>query len=73
MSYLVSAVCEWLLLITFIVFFLTLREEAKDFCFSMTITLKDDESAARSEETTKIKKEEVDVSEECDEKVEEQQ
>ncbi|KFM66555.1 DNA damage-regulated autophagy modulator protein 1, partial [Stegodyphus mimosarum] len=41
MSYLVSSVCEWSLLLAFVVFFMTLREEAADFCFSMTITLKE--------------------------------
>lgn len=81
MSYLVSSVCEWSLLVTFVVFFMTLREEAKDFCFTMTITLKDEEDKIRHipdkrvEDTTEITKEETvgtDVPEESKEKREDQ-
>lgn len=82
MSYLVSSVCEWSLLVTFIVFFMTLREEAKDFCFTMTITLKDDEDKIRHipdkriEDPREISKEEIvgsDIPEEPQEKREEKQ
>ncbi|XP_054708688.1 DNA damage-regulated autophagy modulator protein 1-like [Uloborus diversus] len=38
LSYLISSVSEWSLLIAFIVFFMTFREEAKDFTFTMSIT-----------------------------------
>jgi hypothetical protein len=54
MSYLVSSVCEWSLLLTFIVFFMTLREEAKDFCFSMTITLRDEDDINRNDKATEV-------------------
>lgn len=71
MSYLVSSVCEWSLLVTFIVFFMTLREEAKDFCFSMTITLKDDEEIKRSDDPIEVSKKEEPISTEVREDINE--
>ncbi|GIY02181.1 uncharacterized protein CDAR_115751 [Caerostris darwini] len=56
LSYLISAVCEWSLLMAFIIFFMTLKEEGKDFCFTMCMTLREDTNPPK--ETEAVKKEE---------------
>ncbi|GFS84437.1 uncharacterized protein NPIL_207681 [Nephila pilipes] len=57
LSYLISSLCEWSLLLAFIIFFMTLKEEGKDFCFSMCITLRED-SKSTLEESEAIAKDE---------------
>ncbi|GIY57083.1 uncharacterized protein CEXT_109181 [Caerostris extrusa] len=59
LSYLISAVCEWSLLMAFIIFFMTLKEEGKDFSFTMCMTLREDtESTNPPKESEAVKKEE---------------
>lgn len=41
LSYLVSAMSEWMLLIAFVIFFVSLREEANYICFSIGVTIKE--------------------------------
>ncbi|GBM00357.1 hypothetical protein AVEN_179179-2 [Araneus ventricosus] len=59
LSYLICSVCEWSLLLAFIIFFMTLQEEGKDFCFTMCISLREDEKSTTGEEDTeKVKNDE---------------
>lgn len=50
MSYLISSVSEWSLILAFIVFFTTLKDEAKDVCFIMAVAVGEE---ANSEEPPK--------------------
>ncbi|KAG8199219.1 hypothetical protein JTE90_016038 [Oedothorax gibbosus] len=56
LHYLISSVCEWCLVLAFIVFFTTLKEEARDFCFTMCITIKEDAQEKVTEKKTETVK-----------------
>ncbi|XP_055930702.1 DNA damage-regulated autophagy modulator protein 1-like isoform X2 [Argiope bruennichi] len=50
LSYLIAAVCEWALILAFIIFFITMQQEGKDFCFTMCMSLREDEKSTKGEE-----------------------